>query len=111
MPSWELFEGQSDGYRAEVLPPGLPTLAVEAGRRLGWSAWAEDVVSLDRFGASAPAETLFREFGFTAENVAERALRLLRGPGAADATIPGRDAIRAEKTHLVQADHGRPIEE
>ncbi|HEX6206777.1 MAG TPA: transketolase [Actinomycetota bacterium] len=78
MPSWELFEAQSEGYRDEVLPPGLPTLAIEAASGFGWRRWADDSVSLDRFGASAPAEVLFREFGFTPEQVAERARRLLR---------------------------------
>lgn len=79
MPSWELFEAQSEEYRNEVLPPGLPTLAIEAASRFGWKRWADDSVSLDRFGASAPAEVLFRELGFTPEHVADRARRLLRG--------------------------------
>lgn len=78
MPSWELFERQPASYREEVLPHGIPRLAVEAGRSLGWCRWAEDVVSLDRFGASAPGEILFREFGFTPEHIAERARRLPR---------------------------------
>ncbi|HZC98681.1 MAG TPA: transketolase [Actinomycetes bacterium] len=77
MPCWELFESQPAGYREQVLPPEVPRLGVEAAGPFGWCAWADDVVSLDRFGASAPAQALFREFGFTPENVAARARRLL----------------------------------
>lgn len=53
MPSWELFERQPPDYRAQVLPLGMLRLAVEAARGFGWCARADDVVSLDRFGASA----------------------------------------------------------
>ncbi|MGH2649613.1 MAG: transketolase [Actinomycetota bacterium] len=77
MPSWELFGRQDGAYRDEVLPPRYPRLAVEAGRDLGWCRWADDVVSIDRFGASAPGPVLFEKFGFTPENVASRARRLL----------------------------------
>jgi transketolase len=77
MPSWELFERRSPAYHEEVLPRGVRRLAIEAGRGFGWCSWADDVISLDRFGASAPAEVLFREFGFTPEAVAARAKRLL----------------------------------
>jgi transketolase len=77
MPSWELFRAQPRAYRDEVLPPGVPRLAVEAAASLGWREWADDSVTLDRFGASAPGEVVFKEFGFTAERVAERARRLL----------------------------------
>jgi transketolase len=77
MPSWELFERQPPDYREQILPPGVRRLAVEAACGLGWRAWADDVVSLDRFGASAPAEVLFTELGFTPETVAERARGLL----------------------------------
>ncbi len=77
MPSWELFEGSSAADRGRVLPPGIPRLAVEAARGFGWERWADEMVTLERFGASAPAETLFEEFGFTADNVAARARDLL----------------------------------
>ncbi len=59
-------------------------LAVEAGASLGWHRWvgtAGDVLGLDRFGASAPGEELFRHFGFTPENVARRARALVEGKG------------------------------
>ncbi len=77
MPSWELFERQDDDYRTQVLPAGVPVLAVEAASPFGWSRYADDTVTLDHFGASAPADRLFREFGFTPENVAARAKALL----------------------------------
>jgi transketolase len=77
MPSWELFEAQSDQYRTSVLPAEVPTLAVEAGVRFGWERYADDVVSIDRFGASAPGDVVMRELGMTPEHVVERAIALL----------------------------------
>jgi transketolase len=79
MPSWELLAAQPTPYREEVLPVGKRRLAVEAGRGLGWCAWADDVVSLERFGASAPGDVVLHELGFTPENVADRGRGLLRG--------------------------------
>jgi transketolase len=81
MPSWELFAEQDSGYQDAVLPPAIPTLAVEAGVSFGWDRWADDSVSIDRFGASAPGDVLFEKFGFTADAVAERARRLLEALG------------------------------
>jgi transketolase len=80
MPSVELFREQAPVYREHVLPPGTPTLAIEAGSGLGW--WQlvgprGDVIGLDRFGASAPGPVVLRELGFTVENVVDRARRLL----------------------------------
>ena len=81
MPSWELFERQPRDYRHAVLPPAITArLAVEAGVAQGWHRYvgpAGDVVSIERFGASAPYKVLWEKFGFTAENVATRALALL----------------------------------
>jgi transketolase len=77
MPSWELFEEQTDEYRSSILPPDRPTLAVEAGVRFGWERYADDVVSIDRFGASAPGDIVMRELGITPEHVVERARALL----------------------------------
>ncbi len=83
MPSWELFEGQPDEYRDGILPPGVPTLAVEAGASLGWDRYADDVIAIDRFGASAPGNVVLAEFGYTPENVVarSRALLALDSPG------------------------------
>ena len=82
MPCWQLFEEQPADYREAVLPRAVrPRLAVETGVTLGWHRWVGadgDVVGVDRFGASAPAARVMREFGFTAEQVAARAERLVR---------------------------------
>ncbi|HEY6698712.1 MAG TPA: transketolase, partial [Acidimicrobiales bacterium] len=77
MPSWDLFAAQPDAYQDSILPPEVPTLAVEAGASLGWDRWADDSVSLDRFGASAPGAVALANFGFNPDNVAERARQLL----------------------------------
>jgi transketolase len=81
MPSWDLFEAQPTSYRDEVLPPAVPArLAVELGVAQGWHRWVGergDVLGVERFGASAPAEVLLREYGFTVDSVVARARRLL----------------------------------
>ncbi|MET7632106.1 transketolase [Streptomyces sp. NPDC005078] len=77
MPSVEWFEEQSAEYRASVLPASVKArVAVEAGIGLTWYRYVGDagrIVSLEHFGASADAKTLFAEYGFTAENVASAA--------------------------------------
>ncbi len=82
MPSWELFDAQPKAYRDGVLAPSIRArLAVEAGVTQGWHRYVGDdgdVLGLDRFGASAPADVLLREYGFTVENVCKRALALMR---------------------------------
>ena len=77
MPCWELFEARPQGERDTVLPPGVPTLAVEAGVSFGWDRYADATVTIDHFGASAPGDVALREFGFTPEHVVERARTLL----------------------------------
>jgi transketolase len=81
MPSWELFEAQPADYREQVLPPQVTArLAVEAGVALGWERYVGSqgaVLAMNRFGASAPYQVLFEQFGFTVENVTLRALKLL----------------------------------
>jgi transketolase len=77
MPSWDLFAAQDDGYQNAVLPPEVPTLAVEAGASLGWDRWADDSVSIDRYGASAPGDVALANMGYTPDNVAERARQLV----------------------------------
>jgi transketolase len=76
MPGWELFDQQPQEYRDRVLPP-LPTLAIEAGVPHGWHRYADEVLGIERFGASAPYKVLWEKYGFTAENVAAVARRLL----------------------------------
>jgi transketolase len=81
-PSWELFRKQDQGYRDLVLPPSIhKRLAVEAGISLGWHEWvgdSGDLITIDRYGASAPAGRIFEEFGFTVEGVIQKAEELLR---------------------------------
>ncbi len=80
-PSWDLFEAQPAEYRDSVLPPSVTRrLAVEAGVGMGWERWvgpAGDVISIEEFGKSAPYRVLFEKFGFTVDNIVERAHRLL----------------------------------
>ncbi|ULJ63441.1 transketolase [Wielerella bovis] len=74
MPSTNVFDKQDLAYKQSVLPENLPKVAVEAGVTDGWYKYVGlngKVVGLDRFGESAPAELLFKEFGFTVENVVE----------------------------------------
>ena len=77
LPSWELFALQDDDYRDEVLPPGVPTLSVEAASTFGWERYADASVGIDHFGASAPGDVVLREFGFDPVHVAARATELL----------------------------------
>jgi transketolase len=81
MPCVELFEAQSDEYREQVLPARVrKRLAVEPGATLGWWKWVGsdgDVLGLDRFGASAPGETVLEELGFSEQGIATRARALL----------------------------------
>jgi transketolase len=82
LPCWEWFGDQDAAYRDEVLPPGVPRLAVEAGSSFGWDRYADDWICLDRFGASAPGDVAMERFGFTVEHVVERAHQLLAKAGA-----------------------------
>ncbi len=80
-PSWDLFEKQEPAYREAVLPKNVRArVVVEAGAGLGWERYAGPegvVLSIERFGASAPAKVLFEKFGFTVENVIEQARKVL----------------------------------
>jgi transketolase len=81
MPCWELFDEQPNEYRAAVLPSAVRArVALEAGATLAWARYVGldgEIVGLDRFGASAQQAVLYREFGITAEAVAEAARRVL----------------------------------
>ncbi|CAN5384387.1 transketolase [soil metagenome] len=95
MPSWTIFSRQSREYREQVLSPSVRArVAVEVAGPMGWERWVGDggaIVALHRFGASAPAERLFEEMGFSVESVAARARELLgRGSenGGGDAAGP-----------------------
>jgi transketolase len=86
MPCWELFEAQDETYRRRVLPAGPVRVAVEAGTRMGWDRWLYGergkrdkggFVGMYDFGASAPAEVLYAQFGITAQAVAAQVTSLL----------------------------------
>ncbi len=85
MPCMELFAAQPEAYRRRVLPAGPVRVGIEAAVRAGgWDRWLlgerakkSDFVGMEGFGASAPAEVLYREFGITPDSVAERAQALL----------------------------------
>ena len=81
MPSWELFERQPKEYRDAVLPPEVKKrVAIEAGATHGWHKYVGldgEIVGVDRFGASAPGEMVLEKFGFTTENVINKAKELL----------------------------------
>lgn len=81
-PSWELFEKQSDEYKESVLPSSVKArLAVEAGVRHGWDRYVGkhgDVLSIEKFGSSAPVEVVMEKYGYTPDNIAEHAKRVLK---------------------------------
>ncbi len=95
MPCWELFEEQDRSYREEVLPPDVKKrISIEAASPMGWLRWVGDegdIIGIDTYGASAPAEIIFQKYGFTVENVVEHALVLLgkRPPLPDDKTWKG----------------------
>ncbi len=81
MPCWELFEEQPEEYRDEVLPPDVKArLSVEPGVALGWARWvgdSGDSISIERFGASAPGNTVLEHLGYNLDNIVARAAALL----------------------------------
>jgi transketolase len=80
MPSWELFEKQPLEYRQSVLPPDLPRVAIETGVSLTWDRYlntGDEMIGLDRWGASAPYQTIYAEFGFTADHLVKKAKDVL----------------------------------
>ena len=82
MPCFAVFDQQDEAYRESVLPKAVRArLAIEAATSFGWHKYVGldgDVLSLDHFGASAPANLLFERFGFTADNAAQKAKALLQ---------------------------------
>ncbi|HXG86223.1 MAG TPA: transketolase [Pyrinomonadaceae bacterium] len=81
MPCWEFFDEQTPKYKESVLPSNVTArLAIEAGVSLGWAKYVGlegDTVTVDKFGTSAPADDVFKEYGFTVENVVKRAKKLV----------------------------------
>ena len=82
LPSWKLFEQQSEEYRNQVLPPEVTTrIAIEAGSPQGWHRYVGGkgaVLGLDHFGASAPYKTLYEKFGLTVDRIVNKALEILK---------------------------------
>ncbi|HEY3345099.1 MAG TPA: transketolase [Anaerolineaceae bacterium] len=80
-PCWELFAAQDAAYREQVLPAGVRArLAIEAGVSTGWEKWVGDqgaVIGIDRFGASAPAKTVFENYGFSVQHVLDEVQKVL----------------------------------
>ncbi|HEY8019517.1 MAG TPA: transketolase [Thermoanaerobaculia bacterium] len=81
MPSWELFARQTQELRDQVLPPAVAArVSIEAAATFGWERWVGDrgsIIGLERFGASAPGDTVLKELGFNVDNVVARAKALL----------------------------------
>lgn len=77
MPSWDMFDAQDEAYRKSVIPDGVPALSVEAGVTLGWAAYADESIGIDRFGASAPGGTVMEKLGINVDNVVAHAKGLL----------------------------------
>jgi transketolase len=106
LPCWERFEAQDAAYRDEVLPPEVGRrVSIEMGVSFGWDRWVGDegaIIALDRFGASAPAGTILRAFGFTPDRVADVARAVvrvgLRGRVPLPAGADPHPAIRSEPT-------------
>ena len=100
MPSWEIFDAQDEEYKNSVLPPGVEVrVSVEAGVTMGWERYVGfrgTSIGIDRFGASAPGETVLSELGITPENVANTTLGLL-GRGEQVGETSGTPAF--EETH------------
>ena len=82
MPSWHLFAAQSAAYRKQVLPDDVVTVSVEAGSRMGWERWVGRrgiSIGIDRFGASAPFQEIYRQYGVTAGAVRDAVRARLAG--------------------------------
>ena len=82
MPSWELFEKQDTAYKESVFPKSLKkSLAVEAGSPMGWHKYVSDegdIVGILKYGESAPGDVVMKEYGFSVENVVNKAKALLK---------------------------------
>jgi transketolase len=84
MPCWSLFDAQDESYRTDLLPADALKVSIEAGTTLGWERYVGPdglSIGLDRFGASAPAEDLFKRFGFTAEAIVPQVVAALQSRG------------------------------
>jgi len=105
MPSWEIFDGQDEEYRNHVPPPEMKArVSVEAGIKMGWERYVGSggtSVGVERFGASAPGETVLEKLGIVPENVVNAALGLLELPEQVEETpgTPAFEPTRPEEGH------------
>jgi transketolase len=93
MPSWKIFEEQSESYKDSIFPDHLPKLAVEAGAPLGWWKYTGrhgDVIGLERFGASAPGATVLDRLGFNSGNIAAKAKALVEKARKNESALAGK---------------------
>merc|ERR1711920_651017 len=79
MPCWELFREQPASYKDGLLPKNVPKMSVEAAVTMGWQEWADAMVGINVFGASAPGGTCMDKFGFNVPNVVACAEKCLTG--------------------------------
>jgi transketolase len=79
MPSWDRFEQQDERTRTAVFPSGVPVLSVEAAVSFGWARYADDSISIERFGESAPGNVVLEKLGINVDHVVERAIALVGG--------------------------------
>ncbi len=77
LPSWDRFAAQDEGYRRQLLPPGVPVLSVEAASTFGWKEYADAAIGIDRFGTSAPGGLVLEQLGINVDAVVARAHALL----------------------------------
>jgi transketolase len=93
MPSWKIFEEQSEEYKASIFPDHLPKLAVEAGSPIGWWKYVGrhgDVIGLERFGASAPGKVALENLGFGVDSIVKRSKALVERARKSEATLAGK---------------------
>ena len=93
MPSWKIFEEQTEEYKASIFPDHLPKLSVEAGATLGWWKYVGrhgEVIGLDRFGASAPGPLVMEKLGFGVGSVVEKAKHLVAAFRKSEAALAGK---------------------
>jgi transketolase len=93
MPSWKIFEEQSEEYKASIFPDHLPKLAVEAGAPLGWWKYVGrhgDVIGLERFGASSPGKIALEKLGFGVDSIVKRSEALVERARKSEAALAGK---------------------
>ncbi len=105
LPCWSLFKAQPESYQSQLLPPGIPTVVIEAGVTLGWEAYLGPqaaVLGVDRYGASAPGDVVMREYGFTVENVCQHVMALLKETKIAPISRSRKRSTKAIRLKRVQ---------